>query len=208
MKLFYAPQSPFARKVRVVSIEIGVEEQIELVFIKVLPGTPNTTFQNTHNPLRKIPALETSGGSTIYDSTVICEYLDSLSGVTKMIPADGPERWRTLTNHALAQGMCESAVLIRYETWLRPEPLRWANWTNDQWDRINTGLEWFERNDEAVGGQIDLAQITLGCLLGYMDFRWPDNGWRERYPNISDWYEILMRRPSFSRTIPQDPSPA
>jgi|SRR5262245_40007692 len=126
MKLFYAPQSPFARKVRAAAIELGLNQRIQLEYAEVVPGRPNSDYGQNRNPLRKIPALITDDGETIFDSTVICEYLDALAGGGILIPCDQSRRWRVLTNHALAQGMCESVILIRYETSLRPEPARWS----------------------------------------------------------------------------------
>ena len=177
MKLHFAPQSPFARKVRVAAIELGLEQRLELLYTEVIPGHPNLEFGGRHNPLRKIPALETDEGATLYDSTVICEYLESLSDRAHLLPSTGPRRWRVLTNHALAQGMCEAAILLRYESWLRPEALRWPDWMTEQWDKIDSGLEWFDEHPEELVGSPDLAQITLGCLIGYLDFRWPGRSW-------------------------------
>ena len=87
-----------------------------------------------------------------------------------------------LTNHALAQGICEAAVLVRYETWLRPETLRWQELADDQWDRIDTGIEWFEQHAGELEGPVNLAHLTLGCALGYLDFRWPEHDWRTLNP--------------------------
>jgi glutathione S-transferase len=102
MKLFYAPQSPFARKVRAAAIELGLDDRIELEYAEVVPGQPSPAYAQSYNPLRKIPALVTEAGETIYDSTVICEYLDALAGGGVLIPRDASRRWRVLTNHALA----------------------------------------------------------------------------------------------------------
>src|SRR5579883_607108 len=121
MKLMYAPASPFVRKVRAAAAELGLDREIELVMTEVVPGKPNLAYGAGYNPLRKIPALALEDGTVIFDSTVICEYLDARAGGGKLIPASGAERWRVLTRHALAQGMCDAAVLLRYETWLRPE---------------------------------------------------------------------------------------
>jgi glutathione S-transferase len=205
MKLFYAPQSPFARKVRAAAIELGLAERLELEYAEVVPGRPNVAFARGRNPLRKVPVLVTDIGETIYDSTVICEYLDALTGGGVLIPSDSMRRWRVLTNHALAQGMCESAILIRYETWLRPESARWSVWIDDHWDKINSGLNWFEQNDRELSEPINLAHLALGSLLGYVDFRWPDDGWRQRFPNVSTWFARLEERPSFIQTRPQPP---
>jgi glutathione S-transferase len=208
MKLFYAPQSPFARKVRAAAIELGLHERIQLEYAEVIPGRPNTIFAQNRNPLRKIPALVTDAGDTIFDSTVICEYLDALVGGGVLIPQDDTRRWRVLTNHALAQGMCESVILIRYETWLRPEAARWPVWVDDHWDKIYSGLDWFENNESELNAPIDLAQLALGSLLGYVDFRWPDRGWRERFSNVSTWFARLEQRPSFAMTRPEPPPPS
>jgi glutathione S-transferase len=203
MKLFYAPQSPFARKVRAAAIELGLAERIALEYAEVMPGKPNAAFAADRNPLRKIPALVTDDGETLYDSTVICEYLDALAGGGILVPRE--RRWRVLTHHALAQGMCDAVILIRYETSLRPEALRWPVWVDDQWDKIHAGLDWFERNDGALGEPVDLAQLALGSALGYVDFRWPDHAWRATRPTLAAWYARLEQRPSFAQTRPAPP---
>jgi glutathione S-transferase len=205
MKLFYAPQSPFAPEVRAAAIELGLEERLQLEYAEVVPGRPNAEYARSGNPLRRIPALVTDSGETIFDSTVICEYLDASVGSGILIPRDARYRWRVLTNHALAQGMCESVILIRYETWLRPEAARWSAWVDDHWDKINSGLDWFEHNQSELNEPINLAHLALGCLLGYVDFRWPHHGWRERFANVRTWFAQLQQRPSFARTKPEPP---
>jgi glutathione S-transferase len=205
MKLFYAPQSPFARKVRAAAIELGFDEHIKLEYAEVVPGRPNAEYAKSSNPLRKIPALVTAAGETIFDSTVICEYLDTLAGSGILIPRDGPSRWRVLTGHSLAQGMCDSVILIRYETWLRPEAVRWPVWVDDHWNKIDSGLDWFERSDGQLFEPINLAHLALGSLLGYVDFRWPERGWRTLFPNVSAWFARLEARPSFAKTRPAPP---
>ena len=205
MKLHYAPQSPFARKVRAAAIELGLGGRIDLEYTEVVPGQPNRAYGQSYNPLRKIPALVTDDGITIYDSTVICEYLDDLAGGGILIPQQAPRRWRVLTNHALAQGLCDSVILLRYETWLRPEALRWSSWTDEHWDKINSGLAWFDQNNAELDGSVNIAHLALGSLLGYIDLRWPKNGWRDRFPAVSDWFTKLECRPSFLETRPTDP---
>jgi glutathione S-transferase len=205
MKLFYAPQSPFARKVRAAAIELGLDDRIELAYTEVVPGRPNADYAQSRNPLRKIPALVTDSGETIFDSTVICEYLDTLAGGGILIPRDASKRWRVLTNHALAQGLCESVILIRYETWLRPEATRWSTWIDDHWDKINSGLNWFDHNRAELNEPINVAHLALGSLLGYADFRWPELGWRTRFKGVGEWFAQIERRPSFSKTKPEPP---
>lgn len=204
MKLMYAPQSPFARKVRVAAIELGLGDEIELVLQAVAPAKENADYAANVNPLRKIPALLLDDGRVLYDSTVICEYLDDLAGGGQIIPAPGPDRWDVLTRHALAQGMMEAAVLVRYETWLRPEERRWPDYVDDQWDRIESGLDWFETNARELVGPVNITHVTLGCLLGYLDFRWPDTGWRDGRSRLTNWSNWFARRDSCKQTEPHD----
>lgn len=209
MKLFYSPASPFARKVRAAAIELGLSDRLELEIIDTAPGKPNRPYAQAFNPLRKIPALLCDEGTAIYDSTVICEYLDSLVGGGRIVPRqDAPHRWRVLTNHTLAQGMCEACILIRYETVLRPEERRWQVWIDDQWERVDAGLEWFSHNSAELADPINIAHLALGSLLGYMDFRMPERPWRTRFPLVKDWFERLQRRPSFQQTRPVAPPAA
>ncbi len=205
MKLFFSPASPYARKVRAAAIELGLSDRLALEQTDVVPGRPNRPYAQAHNPLRKIPALLIDDGTTIYDSTVICEYLDSLAGGGRIIPREPPHRWRVLTNHALAQGMCDAAILIRYEMVIRPEERRWPVWIDDQWDRIDSGLEWFTRNSAELADPINVAHLALGSLLGYIDFRMPEREWRKRFPIVRDWFERIGRRPSFQQTWPASP---
>jgi glutathione S-transferase len=146
---------------------------IDLEYTEAVPGQPNRAYGQSYNPLRKIPALVTDDGATIYDSTVICEYLDDLAGGGIIVPREASRRWRVLTNHALAQGLCDSVILIRYETWLRPEALRWSSWIDEHWDKIYSGLAWFDQNNTELGEPVNIAHLALGSLLGYIDFRWP-----------------------------------
>jgi hypothetical protein len=93
-------------------------------------------------------------------------------------------------------------------TWLRPEAARWSVWVEDHWDKINSGLDWFEHNKSELSGPINLAHLALGSLLGYVDFRWPDHRWREQFSNVSAWFAQLEQRPSFAKTKPEPPPPS
>jgi len=206
MKLFFSPASPFARKVRAAAIELGLSDRIELEVVDTAPGKPNRAYANAHNPLRKIPALLCDDGTTVYDSPLICEYLNGLAGGRLYPRPDAPHRWRVLTNHSLAHGMCEAALSIRYEMALRPEERRWQLWIDDQWDRIDAGLDWFSHNGAELAGPIDIAHLALGSVLGYLDFRMPERPWRPKFPLLKDWFERLERRPSFQQTRPVAPA--
>jgi glutathione S-transferase len=208
MKLMHSPASPFVRKVRVCAIELGLADKIALEYVKTGPTSKNATYAETVTPLRKIPALVLDDGKTaLFDSTVICEYLDALAGGGRIIPSAGPDRWRVLTQHAAAQGMCEALLLARYEATLRPEPMQWSSWVDDQLDRFWTGLGWFEaRAASALSSKtLDLSTVTLGCCLGYLDFRFPSANWTTRAPRITAWYKEIVTRKSFANTMPVNP---
>ena len=201
MKLFYAATSPYARKVRIVASELGLSDKIDLVEISVAPGKPNLDYGRDTNPLRKIPALTLDDGSTIVDSFLIAEYLDDLGG-NKLMPASGPKRWQIRNEHVIVQGMLEAMLLGRYERILRPEPLRWQMWFDDQWDRAWQGMRHFEERSDISERTFDLAQIALACALGYADFRYADHPWRETYPKLAAFSEKMLRRPSIKETVP------
>jgi glutathione S-transferase len=208
MKLMYSPASPFVRKVRACAIELGLDDKITLEYTKTGPTNKNAVYADTVNPLRKIPSLVLEDGKTaLFDSVVICEYLDALAGGNRIIPKAGDDRWRVLTQHAVAQGMCEALLLARYETTLRTEAKQWPSWVDDQLDRFWTGLDWFEgRAASALSSRmVDLSQVTLACCVGYLEFRFPEAKWAPRAPQIAAWYKQMLTRPSLAKTMPQNP---
>ena len=138
MKLFHSPTSPFVRKVLVVADERGLRDRIELVPSVLSPTSPDAALSRS-NPLGKIPALETDGGDVLFDSHVIAEYLDQMTDGPRLIPA-GAGRWSVLRREALADGILDAGILVRYETFLRPEPLRWAAWIDGQLTKVTQGL--------------------------------------------------------------------
>jgi glutathione S-transferase len=202
MKLTYSPASPYARKVRIAAIELGLIDKIAFVPTAVQPGKYNEDYSRTVNPLRKLPALILDDGSTIVDSFVIAEYLDELAGGGKLLPANGPEKWKRRTEHSIIQGMLEAMLLCRYEKMLRPEELRWQTWLDDQWDRAWQGFALFESKPETFARPLDITQIALICALGYADFRFPDCGWRKAFPKTATFHEKMMQRPSVKDTVP------
>jgi len=205
MKLLTASPSPFGRKVKVVAIEKGLMDQIEIVMLATTPSAPNDQLAR-ENPLIKIPTLLPDGGRPIPDSFVICDYLDSLHGGARVIPPSGPRRWEVLTVHTVGHGICEAGVLCRYESVLRPEERRWPDWLAGQMRKIDGGLDWLESNIAAIGNaaaaDIDIGQVAVGCGLGYLDFRFADRDWRAAHPRLSGWYGELSQRPSMQRTVP------
>lgn len=203
MKLTFSPSSPFARKVRISAIELGLIDKIELVTTTVAPTTPNEKYAEQINPLRKLPALILDDGRVLFDSTVIVEYLDDLAGGGKLLPAKGPERWKVKTENALIQGMLDAMLLARYEKGVRPEALRWPKWIDDQWDRAWHGLKYFEDRPEILSRPFDITQIGLACLLGYADLRFPDSQWREAYPGLNAFNDKMLQRESVKVSAPK-----
>jgi glutathione S-transferase len=201
MKLTFSPASPFARKVRIAAIELGLIDSIEFVPTTVVPGTPNDEYSKIH-PLKKLPALILDNGEVIVDSYVIVEYLDELAGGGKLIPASGPARWKVKSDHSLLQGMLDSMLLCRYENMLRPEALRWKAWSDDHWTRAWKGMARFEAQTEMLSRPLDISQIALTCVLGYADLRFADCGWRKAYPKLDAFHQRMLERPSVKISVP------
>src|SRR4030081_452940 len=176
MKLTFSPASPFARKVRIAAIELGLIDKIEFVPATVVRGQPNDEYSKI-NPAKKLPALILDNGEVVVDSYVIVEYLDELAGGGKIVPASGPLRWKVKSDHSLLQGMLDSMLLCRYEKAVRPQGLQWQAWSDDHWNRAWKGMAHFEKQPDALSRPFDIAQIGLTCVLGYADFRFPDCGW-------------------------------
>lgn len=199
MKLYYNPASPYVRKVRVLALETGLMDDIELASVSLTPTGPDAALC-TDNPIGKIPTLVRGDGGALYDSRVICEYLDSLHGGNPMFPVEGETRWTAVRRQALADGILDAAVGTRYETFLRPEALRWGDWVDAQMTKVRRSLDALE--GEELGDTVDIGTISIACALGYLDFRYPDEGWRESRPKLAAWYESFAARPSMSETRP------
>ena len=198
MKLRYAAASPFVRKVMVVAHELGLTGRIELGSTSVSPVETNAGLA-ADNPLMKVPALTADDGQVLFDSPVICEYLDSLAGGSRFFPAPGPARWTALRQQALGDGILDALVLCRYEA-TRPEDKRWSGWTEAQTRKAHQGLAAIERED--LSGPRTIGLVTFGCVLGYLDFRFPNDGWRARHPKLAAWYQGIEQLPSMQATRP------
>ena len=201
MKLRINKASPFARKARILARESGLAGRIEEVETTVSPVAPNEDLAR-ENPLVKIPALVTDSGETLYDSGVICEYLDTLHGSRKLFPAAGPQRFAALRRQALTDGILDAAVLCRYELAVRPESLRWNDWVEGQKRKIFGGLGVLEAEVESWSGDFDIGQVGAACVLGYLDFRFAAWEWRSGHPRLAAWFEGVSRRSSVSETAP------
>ncbi|MFV3383944.1 glutathione S-transferase [Pseudomonas sp. NY15364] len=200
MQLIYAAASPFARKVRVLAAETGLLERIELLDTAVLPTTLNERV-NALNPLGKIPVLLTDDGEALYDSRVICEYLDTLHQGAKLLPS-GASRWQVLRLAALADGLMDAALLARYERGVRPAELQWPAWLDGQLGKVQRALVEQERQVDLLQGPLDLAQIGAACALGYLDFRFADLDWRAAYPGLAAFQQVFSQRPSMQSSAP------
>ena len=206
MKLTYSPASPFARKLRIAAIELGLIERIEFVGAAVAPGQPNEAYMRDVNPVKKLPALILDDGSVLLDSFVIAEYLDELGG-GRLIPASGMARWHARSDHSCLQGMLDSMLLCRYEKLVRPQQLRWDAWMSDHWSRALAGMGRFERRDDVLSRPGDqqlpsLVQIALVCVTGYADFRFADSGWRASFPKLAAFHDAMTERPSVKVSAP------
>jgi glutathione S-transferase len=201
MKLSFSQASPFARKVRIAAIELGLIDKIEFMPTTVVPAQPNEEY-STITPLKKLPVLILDNGEVLLDSGVIVEYLDQLAGGGKLIPTSGPARWKVLSDHSMLQGMLDSMLLCRYEKMVRPETLRWQAWADDHWNRAWNGLARFEKQADMLSRPLDLSQIALVCVLGYADFRFADSGWRKAYPKLDAFHQKMLERPSVKVSMP------
>ena len=196
MKLTFSPASPFARKVRIAAIELGLIDKIEFVPAAVVPGQANDQYARDVNPLKKLPALILDNGDVVLDSYVIVEYLDELAGGGKLIPASGANRWKVKSDHSLLQGMLDSMLLCRYEKMVRPRGLQWQAWSDDHWNRAWSGMARFDKQADVLSRPLDIVQIALVCALGYADFRFADCGWRKAYPKLDAFHRKMLERPS------------
>ena len=200
MKLYYSTTSPYVRKVTVCAIELGLDGEIEKMPTRVSP-VDRTSPVIADNPIGKVPTLIGREGAPIYDSRVICEYLDALAGGGRLFPT-GPQRWRALTEQALADGVLDAALLARYETNTRPAALLWPEWRAGQLDKVTKGLDRLETSTRGFGKRMDIGTIAIGAAIGYLDFRFADLGWRKTRPQLAAWQAEFDARPSMAATRP------
>jgi glutathione S-transferase len=200
MRLYYSPGSPYARKVRVTAMETGLDKKIDMVNVTLTPVAPNADVDK-HNPIGKIPALSVKG-MDLFDSPVICEYLDNQHKRRKLLPRKGRDRWVALRLQAMGDGLLDAAILTRYENALRPEDKRWADWTSGQMKKVDGVLAQLEAEAKSLKGKPTIGTISVGCALGYLDFRFADHDWRSRHPKLAKWYAAFSKLPSMKATVP------
>ena len=204
MKLLASPASPYTRKVRIVLTEKKIDCDLEVVDVN-----PAENPVNRHNPLGKIPTLILDDGTALYDSRVIVEFLDGKSPIGRLIPDDLRDRVAVRRWEALADGVLDAGLLVRYEA-MRDASERSKAWSDKQLSRMKRGMAQM-RSELAErpwchAERYSLADIALGCCLGWLGFRKPgDVDWHREYPALGRHYEKLMTRPAFSETVPQVP---
>lgn len=200
MKLFYAPTSPYVRKVMILLEETGQRDDVELINVATTPVAADPALL-AKNPLAKVPALERPDGPTLYDSRVITAYLDARGG-DKLYPA-GARRWDTLTLEATADGILDATLLMTYEMRLRPEEKRMDAWVDGQWDKVARSVSALNtRWMSHLNGPLDMGQIAVGCALGYVDFRHGARDWRKGNDGLATWFAAFESRPFMQSTVP------
>jgi glutathione S-transferase len=202
MKLIGSLASPYVRKVRIVM----AEKKLDYLFTPENVWAAETTILES-NPLGKVPCLIMEDGGAMFDSRVIVEYLDTLTPVGKLIPTQGRERAGVKCWEALADGVLDAAVLVRLEKTLRPAAQQSQVWIDRQMTKVRGGLQamsaGFGETPFCAGNQYTLADVAVGCALGWLSFRFPEIDWRGDHPNLSQLFDKLAERPSFRDTVPQ-----
>lgn len=203
MKLYWSSRSPFVRKVMIFAHECGLAAGIRCERTLVAMNKPNAALLPV-NPTGKIPTLVLDDGTVLYDSTVICEYLDSLHAGPRLFPASGPARWTALRRHALGNNLTDNLMLWRNEM-LRPQPQQSAETLAAFELKVRNAVAALDREAAALTADpVGIGHVAIGCALGYIDFRFAHLGWREGNSHIAGWYETFARRPSMTLTAHVD----
>ncbi|WP_310159851.1 glutathione S-transferase [Bosea sp. BE125] len=200
MTLLYQSHSPYARKVLVSAHELGLADSVDVVHHETSPTNRNAAVFAA-NPLGKVPVLLTPDVGALFDSVVICDYLDRLGGAGRLIPREGPARYQALRLQALAQGLCDAGIALRWETLRRPEALRYPPLAQGQEMKLLEAYEHLETQVE-FGALVSIGQIALATALAWLEFR-DLPGFRQRAPRLTAWYDDFCQRPSM-RATPYD----
>lgn len=200
MQLIMSPFSPFVRKVRVLLRETGLQSRVEEIEVTTAPIDTAPRLMSV-NPLGKIPTLLRPDGPALYDSRVICRYLDDLADGTSLYPQG--RIWDVLTLEATAEGIMDAAVLITYDGRFRDADAKAQAWCAAQWDKIDRGLSVLEsRWMPLMSGPLNMGQIATASALGYLDLRHSARGWRTAHPGLAAWFDGFAERPSMVDTAP------
>lgn len=203
MKLLYAPTSPFVRKVMACAHLTGQADRISWLDSAAHPVNRDARIA-AHNPLAKVPTLILPDGSSLYDSRVICEYLAEAAGDRQLFPA-GAARWIALTRQALGDGLLDAALLARYEHTARPAEIQWPQWREAQLLKVQACLSEIEvLADDLPRTHPSIGDLTIGCALGYLDFRFPELDWRMAHPRAAAWFAVFNALPAMQATLPHE----
>lgn len=201
MRLLSAPTSPYGRKVKMAALMKGVMDRISVEYVDTTDPKKAVALQG-ENPLVKIPVLITADGAHLFDSHVICEYLDTLSSTCRLFPEGGPDRFNTLTLGALGDGIMDAALLLVYERRFRPEDKWVQSWIDRQQTKVDSAIAHLEKNPPAFGDKPDYGHVTIAAALGYLDLR-QEGRWRSSSPNLARWLEQFAKTvPAFAATAP------
>lgn len=201
MELFFSPASPFVRKVLIVAHECGVGKQVRLLDSAAHPVERDARVK-AFNPLAKVPAARMGDGETLFDSRVIAERIAADHDPERRIFPESPARWTALRRQALADGLCDAALLVRYEQMARPEAQRWDLWVERQLAKIDDALDAMT-TDLPASGVWDIGAISYACALGYLDFRFSARPWRLGRAALDKWYAAQLERSSMVATEPR-----
>lgn len=199
MLLRHSHTSPFVRKVMVLLHETGLADRVAT---ETIDGWSEPDRLTDDNPLSMVPTLVLDDGSSLYDSPVICEYLDDLHEGVSMIPARGEARWRALKEQALADGVLDCAVLVFVETVKRPQEHRWDWWLQLKRRAIDRSLDLLQARVADLGGRVDIGTISIAVALAYLDLRGAVGEWRDTRPALAAWFAEFAARPSMIATAP------
>lgn len=199
MKLLFGKISPFVRKVNVTLHELGLSDQVERVPCTVSATQPNPDVVR-HNPIGKIPTLVLDAETSLYDSTVICEYLAHKAGNQRLFP-DGEARWHALRLNALGDGLVQAGILARTELSRAPEQ-RWQALYTAQWTKVENCLHRLEEMAPTLALEPSIGEISAACAIGWLDFRVTDFDWRAGHDRLAQWFAGIGERPSFRATAP------
>ena len=196
MRLNHSPASPYVRKVMACAIARGLDGRIERDTTNPHLSPPELLRVN---PLSKVPALLGDDGTALYDSPVICEYLDSIGDAPKLFPPAGPARWTALRQQALADGILDASQPRRREVAL-PQDQGRIDYIVMQQGKVARALDVLEAEADTLGMLTTIGEITIGCALGYLDFRFPHEPWRPGHPKLEAWYDRVSAMPALART--------
>jgi len=196
MKIAHSAASPYVRKVMACAIARGLNDKIERMKI----GTTDPALL-AFNPLSKVPTLITDDGTSLYDSPVICEYLDSIGTAPKLFPAPGPARWKALTQEALGDGILDATQPRRREIPLPQDEGR-KSYIALQQGKVARALDTLEKDADSLGMLTTIGEIAIGCALGYLDFRYANEPWRPGHPKLDAWYAKVVKLPPLAETMP------